>query len=172
MLDSFAYHEEDGSFQDIDDRTISLLQTVHPPENCATCHFQEQQTEESTCVVEGGALHYGGHTYHVDDYALYAASGGGPACVGRITEIHSPRPARASTSPKVRVARLGRRSDVGYFPNKMVHEVCISYALHKVFGLIDIHAAGALPDWANRDSRTGCQGPSEAMCGGTQVRCA
>ncbi|EIW64172.1 S-adenosyl-L-methionine-dependent methyltransferase [Trametes versicolor FP-101664 SS1] len=118
----FAYHEEDGSFQDIDDRTIALLQTVHPPENCATCHFQEQQTEESACVVEGGALHYGGHVYHVDDYALYAASGGGPACVGRIAEIHPPRPARSSTSPKIRVARLGRRSDVGYFPNKMVHE--------------------------------------------------
>lgn len=129
---------------------ITLLQTVHPPENCATCHFQEQQTEESACVLRDGALHYGGHTYHVEEYALYAAPGGGPARVGKITGISAPRTARASTPPKIRVSRLGRISDVGDFPKQMVHEVCVGCVLHKAFVLVDVYVAGALHDWANR----------------------
>ncbi len=96
--------------------------------------------------MRDGALHYGGHTYHLDEYALYAAPGGGPACVGRITNIVPPRTARASTSPKVRVARLGRLSDVGHLPKKMIHEVCVGYVPHKTFVLVDIYVAGALHD--------------------------
>ncbi|KAH9849210.1 S-adenosyl-L-methionine-dependent methyltransferase [Lenzites betulinus] len=103
----FAYHEVDGSFQDVDYKTVQTLQALSPPENCSTCILQEQHTEAQACVVTNGALHYGGHTYHQDEYVLYSCAEG-PASVGRIARIVVPKATR-DLGVTLHLNLLGRR---------------------------------------------------------------
>ncbi|KAI0828845.1 S-adenosyl-L-methionine-dependent methyltransferase [Trametes gibbosa] len=107
----FVYHEIDGSFQDVDHKTFQTLHALTPPENCPTCFLQEQHSEALTCIINKGALHFGGHTYHQDEYVLYG-SAQGPACIGRVISIEGPKDTRAPDDVTLKIALLGRVSDV------------------------------------------------------------
>jgi hypothetical protein len=122
----FRFHYDHAlcSYEYIDQRRFKLFSEQSPPNNCLSCALREErdlQVSPLELKTEGGVTHglaFAGKQFHLEDFALYRADGGGPCHIGYIVGVTFEH-----RSVFVTVRKVGRISDLGkILPSSMIKD--------------------------------------------------
>uniref|UniRef100_A0A0W0FBK8 DNA (cytosine-5-)-methyltransferase n=1 Tax=Moniliophthora roreri TaxID=221103 RepID=A0A0W0FBK8_MONRR len=111
------YDPDYAVFSNIDYPSVSRSTRV-PLDHCQVCEVDKEKEEnESARVIEHNAKAIGvsfrNITFHLFDFVLYSSSEKGPANIGQVKEITSPRNIDNETSPaEVVVKKVGRVAQI------------------------------------------------------------
>uniref|UniRef100_A0A0W0FRZ2 Cytosine-specific methyltransferase n=1 Tax=Moniliophthora roreri TaxID=221103 RepID=A0A0W0FRZ2_MONRR len=110
----FMYNHLTGAFTSVDWTPLQIASCSPPPENCPVCITKAQEEEEEKATsIDSGTVSYRGQKFHLHDFVLYCSAEEGPARIGQISKIISPKQSQSDAQHiKVELKRLGRICDL------------------------------------------------------------
>ncbi|KAK0466328.1 S-adenosyl-L-methionine-dependent methyltransferase [Desarmillaria tabescens] len=117
----FKYDKATAAFVNPDLEASETASTLQPPNNCPNCLLRDQREQEKSAVKIADGIASGGIHYHIDDFVLYASSGG-PAAIGQVIDIKTSDRHTASAQSSVSVRPVGRISDLDVLPESEIRD--------------------------------------------------